>query len=122
MPQGFFDWVSRTPSANLVLIFALGVMVLILIIATILSVIAFFAHIPFELFTFKVWTTGLAYQTGTQELNVPPDWHNFKGLKPGQPGDRTLTTTIQFIPDFDVEPKILVALSKIDIAASHVFG
>jgi hypothetical protein len=113
--QQFFEWVSRTPFANLVLILALGVLVLILIIATALSVIAFFKHVPFEFFTFKVWTNGLACQTGTQDLNIPPDWNNFQNLQPGQPGDRTLTTTIKFTPDFIVEPKVLVSLSKIDV-------
>jgi hypothetical protein len=111
MEPGFFQWVSMTPAANLVLVLAIGVIVLIFFIATILCVVAFVKHFPLEFFGFKVWTTGLICQTGVVELDVPQDWKRGR-----QPGRRWLTRVVDFDKPFHTEdPKVLLSLSRVDI-------
>jgi hypothetical protein len=107
----FFNWVSVTPAANLLLVMAMAVLVLTITVATILSVIAFFTRVPFEFFGFRVWSSGLTYETGEFIFEDKPKDFWDGSVK----GVRSIPRHIEFAKPFIERPQVLVALTKIDV-------
>jgi hypothetical protein len=74
----FFKWASATPAVNLLFVLALGVLVIITIAGALLCIIAFAARIPFKLFGFEVWASGLVHETATSRLVYDSDVYHLE--------------------------------------------
>jgi H-type lectin domain len=102
-----------------VVVMAMVVIVLTITVATILSVTAFFTRVPFEFFGFKVWQSGLTYETRIFDLEDIP-----KNFYDGSVGVRSIPKHVESTQRFTEQPRVMISITKIDagdgIARSHV--
>ena len=106
--SAFFDWASKTPIANVVLVAVLCLLVIMILVTVVLCTIAFFTRVPFEFFGHKVWKSGVTVETRVFDLDKPSSFWD------GTPGDRSKDSPVTFTEIFTEPPRVLLSLVKVD--------